>query len=123
MALMLSSVVADELDLSESGLSIDAHERRRRPRMAVNNGQGAMAMVVFNNDSLDSRALTPVRIVDSSLMGLGALSPVAVEPGSSFSLMYEQGLAPRQTGVVVHCEQDGKFFRLGLKGRALACVA
>ena len=95
-------------------LTLHAEERRRRPRMK-NDG---LAMAVFS-EGVEAGKLTPVRVTDTSVMGLGVLSPVAVNPGSAFSLMHESGCSPRQVGMVVRCEREGEFYRLGLKGRCL----
>jgi hypothetical protein len=99
---------------STGSLLLIADERRRRPRSRAE----SIAMAVFSRGE-DARQLTPIRITDTSLMGLGALSPVAVAPGSSFSLLHETGCAPRQVGQVVRCEPEGNYFRIGLRGRTL----
>lgn len=103
------------LDHDAGPLALHAEERRRRPRMR----NDALAMAVFSNGD-DAGTLTPVRVTDTSLMGLGVLSPVAVAPGSAYSILHEAGCSPRQVGLVVRCEQDGEIFRLGLKGRCVA---
>ncbi len=87
----------------------DAPERRTTPRAKVN-GQ---AMAVFSSES-SAGSLTYVSLVDASGNGLGVISPIAVEPGTAFSMVPETGNFPRAVGVVVRCDKLDDAYRLGL---------
>lgn len=84
-------------------------ERRTNPRAKVS-GQ---AMAVFSNPS-SVGSLTYVNLLDASTAGLGVLSPIPVEIGTSFSIVPETGNFPRAVGTVVRCEKFDDGFRLGL---------
>lgn len=86
-----------------------AIERRTTPRAKVS-GQ---AMAVFSGAS-SAGSLTYVSLVDASSNGLGVMSPIAVEPGTAFSIVPETGNFPRAVGVVVRCDQCEDSYRLGL---------
>lgn len=94
-------------------------ERRRVPRKAFNES----AMAVFST-GLSGTALSSVKIVDASHVGLGLISPVPAEPGTSVSLLPESPMWPRQTGIVVRCElnEDGTY-HLGLLSKRRTAAA
>lgn len=94
-------------------------ERRRVPRKAFNEA----AMAVFST-GLNGAALSAVRIVDASHIGLGLMSPVPAEPGTSVSLLPDSPMWPRQTGIVVRCVQnpDGTY-HLGLLSKRRTAAA
>lgn len=86
-----------------------AIERRTNPRAKVS-GQ---AMAVFSNPT-SAGSLTYVSLLDASTAGLGVMSPIPVEPGTSFSIVPETGNFPRAVGTVVRCEKFEDSYRLGL---------
>lgn len=94
-------------------------ERRRAPRVTVKGS----AMTIFSSGR-SAGMLTKVDLVDASHTGLCVNSPIAVAPGTSFSLIPEAVAWPRQIGIVVRCEQDvAGGYRLGLKSRFAKAVA
>lgn len=96
-----------------------ARERRRAPRVGVKGS----AMTIFSSGSA-AGMLTRVDLVDASHTGLGVTSPIAVSPGTSFSLIPEAVASPRQIGIVVRCEKDEQgLYRLGLRSRFAKAVA
>lgn len=84
-------------------------DRRRGARVRI----AGEAMAVFTTGDEPAR-LTYVDLMDASVDGVGVLSPIAVSPGSYFSLTPEAGFFPRHTGVVVRCEESTAGYRLGL---------
>ncbi len=86
-----------------------AFERRTNPRAKVS-GQ---AMAVFSNPS-GAGSLTYVSLLDASTAGLGVMSPIPVDVGTSFSIVPETGNFPRAVGTVVRCEKFEESYRLGL---------
>lgn len=94
------------------------NERRRTPRRRVS---GA-AMAVFATGKA-AGTLTRVDLLDASYTGLGVMSPVAVEPGTSVSVIPEHAMSPRQVGIVIRCEQMDEGFRLGVQCRAQKAAA
>jgi hypothetical protein len=84
-------------------------ERRTTQRARVT-GQ---AMAVFSSTT-GAGSLTYVSLVDASSGGLGVMSPIAVEPGTAFSIVPETGNFPRAVGVVARCEKFDDSYRLGL---------
>ena len=81
-------------------------ERRKVPRKKFD--QPAMAVFATG---LTAASLARVMITDASHTGMGFISPVMVEPGTSVSVMPEHPMWPRQTGIVVRCSarEDGTF--------------
>lgn len=94
------------------------NERRRAPRRRVS---GA-AMAVFATGKA-AGTLTRVDLLDASYTGLGFMSPVSVEPGTSVSVIPEHAMSPRQVGIVIRCEQTDDGYRLGVQCRAQKAAA
>ncbi len=87
----------------------ESPERRRGPRARL----AGQAMAVFSAGT-SAGSLTFVTLIDASWGGLGVLSPIAVEPGTAFSMVPDAGSFPRAVGMVVRCERADAGFRLGL---------
>jgi hypothetical protein len=94
------------------------NERRRAPRRTVS---GA-AMAVFASGKA-AGALTRVELCDASYTGIGVLSPIEVEPGTSCSIIPEQAMSPRQIGIVIRCEKCPSGWTLGIQCRAAKAAA
>jgi hypothetical protein len=95
------------------------HDRRRAPRREMKGG----AMAVFST-CLGAGTLVRVDLMDASWTGIGVRSPVAVEPGASVSIVPDDAMWPRQTGIVVRCEADEEGgYRVGLLSRRRRAVA
>jgi hypothetical protein len=95
-------------------------DRRRSPRKVVKGD----AMAVFATGK-GAGTLARVRLVDASWVGLGLASPIAVEPGTSVSIIPEDAMSPRQVGIVVRCEKGEDTgeggqdeYRVGVRCRA-----
>lgn len=84
-------------------------DRRRSPRT---DAQG-WAMAVFCNEQGRAR-LARVQLIDSSRYGLGVLSPVAIEPGSAFTVHPEDPRLPATRGAVARCITTDHGHRVGL---------
>jgi hypothetical protein len=94
-------------------------ERRKIPRRQIKGG----AMAVFSGGPTVGR-VTRVELVDASWKGIGIKSPTPAELGAGVSLVPEDAMWPRQTGVVVRCERDDDgWYRLGLSSRATKAAA
>lgn len=93
-------------------------DRRRVPRRPMPGG----GMAVFSN-SFGAGTLVRVDLIDASWTGVGIKSPVRVEPGSSFSLVPDSPMWPRQTGIVVRCEEAEEGFVVGLLSKRSRAVA
>jgi hypothetical protein len=95
------------------------HERRRVPRRPMKGG----GMAVFST-GLGAGTLVRVDLVDASWTGIGVHSPVEVAPGASVSLVPDDPMWPRQTGIVIRCEPcpEGGF-SIGLLSRQNRAVA
>jgi len=93
-------------------------DRRRTPRRTVCGG----AMAVFASGH-GAGTVARVELVDASWNGLGLVSPVAVEPGASVSVLPEHAMSPRQTGIVVRCDKTDTGYRLGLQCRIQRAAA
>jgi hypothetical protein len=94
------------------------HERRKVPRREVKGG----AMAVFSSGR-GAGTLARVELLDASWTGLGVVSPMEVEPGTSVSVIPEHAMSPRQIGIVVRCEKFEDGWRLGLQCRTQKAVA
>lgn len=94
-------------------------ERRKTPRRPINSG----AMAVFSSQP-GAGTLARVDVIDASWTGIGVRSPIAVDRGSSVSLVPESPAWPRQIGVVVRCEPDDEGgYRLGILSKRQRAVA
>lgn len=93
-------------------------DRRRVPRRPMQGG----GMAVFSNGH-GAGTLVRVDLIDASWVGIGVKSPVKVEPGSSVSLVPDSAMWPRQTGVVVRCEEAEDGFIVGLLSKRSKAVA
>lgn len=94
-------------------------DRRRTPRRQMQGG----AMAVFST-GLGAGMLVRVSLLDASWTGIGVRSPVAVEPGACVSLVPDDAMWPRQTGLVVRCEPDSEGgYRVGLLSKRSKAVA
>lgn len=93
-------------------------DRRRVPRRPMPGG----GMAVFSN-SFGLGTLVRVDLIDASWTGIGIKSPVKVEPGSSVSLVPDSAMWPRQTGVVVRCEETDDGYIVGLLSKRSRAVA
>lgn len=105
----------------ESGPSIAMIERERRktPRRVMNGG----AMAVFST-GIGAGTLVRVEVLDASWTGIGLRCPVEVAPGASVSIVPDDALWPRQTGIVVRCEPDAQGgYRVGLLSRKQKAAA
>jgi hypothetical protein len=88
-------------------------ERRKIPRRPIK----GHAMAVFSGGPTVG-TLTRVELVDASWLGIGVKSPVPVELGAGVSLVPEDSMWPRQTGIVVRCEEgDDGMYHLGLRSK------
>ena len=117
--------MTDFTDIGQDVGSLKFHnERRRAPRRRVS---GA-AMAVFATGKA-AGTLTRVDLLDASYTGLGIVSPVEVEPGTSCSIIPEHAMSPRQIGIVIRCERHDDEdtglagYRLGVQCRAQKAVA
>jgi hypothetical protein len=98
-------------------------ERRTSPRELII-GEAIAAFVT--GDAIDHAVVAPAQLIDLSasaggtgIAGLGVRTSVRIPVGSEFSLFPSDQL-PRQTGMVVRCEEDPELpgnFRLGLRCR------
>lgn len=94
-------------------------DRRRLPRKAMK----GHAMAVFTQ-GFCAGSVVRVELSDASHTGLGIKSPVAVEPGTSFSLIPEHPMMPRAVGIAVRCEKIAEgHYHVGLKTRVGALAA
>jgi hypothetical protein len=95
------------------------HDRRRVPRRPMNGG----AMAVFST-GIGAGTLVRADLVDASWTGIGLRSPIAVEPGACVSLIPDDPMWPRQTGIVVRCDaDDAGGYRIGLLSKQRKAVA
>lgn len=98
-------------------------ERRTSPRELII-GEAIAAFVT--GEEIDHAVVAPAQLVDVSasaggtgVAGLGVRTSVRIPVGSEFSLFPSDQL-PRQTGMVVRCEEDPELpgnYRLGLRCR------
>lgn len=93
-------------------------DRRKTPRRTMTGG----GMAVFSS-SLGAGTLARVELLDASWTGVGISSPIAVEPGTSVSLVPDSPAWPRQTGIVVRCQHTGCGYRIGLMSKRQKAVA
>ena len=94
-------------------------DRRRVPRRPMSGG----AMAVFST-GIGAGTLVRADLVDASWTGIGLKSPIAVEPGACVSLIPDDPMWPRQTGIVVRCDSDeGGGSRVGLLSKQRKAVA
>jgi hypothetical protein len=105
-------------DRETSSISVQS-ERRKIPRRPVK----GHAMAIFSGGP-SVGTLTRVELLDASWLGIGVKSPVPVELGAGVSLVPEDSMWPRQTGIVVRCERDDDgWYRLGLSSRMSKAAA
>ncbi|MBL8991649.1 MAG: PilZ domain-containing protein [Phycisphaerae bacterium] len=90
-------------------LAVDSAERRRFARRPAD-----ASLTATYTDWQGRIGVTHIKVVDSSLTGLGVESPVELTPGMTVSLC--DGAAPVATrsGVVVRCRRERDGFRVGL---------
>ncbi len=72
----------------------------------------------------DRRGVSPLMVVDTSLDGLGGLSPVRLEPGTRVGLSTGQVPVAVRSGTVVRCEEspgDGAW-RVGVRLDSRLCA-
>lgn len=99
-------------DRETSNISVQS-ERRKIPRRPVK----GHAMAIFSGGP-SVGTLTRVELLDASWLGIGVKSPVPVELGAGVSLVPEDSMWPRQTGIVVRCERDDDgAYHLGLRSK------
>lgn len=94
------------------------HDRRKLPRRPISGG----AMAIFS-DGPGVGSLTRVDLIDASWTGLGVRCESPVSPGACVSLVPEASMMPRQTGVVVRCDQVNGAYHLGIRCRVAKAVA
>lgn len=58
--------------------------------------------------------VAPLQLEDSSLTGVGVLSPVELTPGMTVTLCGADGRVPARTGVVVRCRRTAEAWSVGL---------
>ncbi len=93
-------------------------ERRRLPRKVMKGG----GVAVFTQDHC-AGTVVRVELIDVSHTGLGILSPVAIEPGTSFSLIPDHAMMPRAVGMAVRCEKVDGGYHIGLRTRIGSAAA
>jgi hypothetical protein len=93
-------------------------ERRRLPRKVMKGG----GVAVFTQDHC-AGTVVRVELVDGSHTGLGILSPVAIEPGTSFSLIPDHAMMPRAVGMAVRCDKVEGGYHIGLRTRIGSAAA
>lgn len=93
-------------------------EQRAMPRRAVE----ALVTAVYQSAEADGEAaeartgVTPLELVDTSVKGLGALSPVELRPGTRVRLVASQAPVPTRSCEVVRCESEGPgAWRVGMR--------
>lgn len=103
----------------DAPMSVTQSDRRKTPRREMKGG----AMAVFSS-GLGAGTLVRVSLRDASWTGIGIKCPVKVEPGACVSLVPDDSMWPRQTGIVVRCEPDDEGgFLVGLLSRQRKAVA
>lgn len=90
-------------------LTTDTAERRRFPRRSAD-----ASLTATYTDWQGRVGVTHIKVVDSSLTGLGIESPVALTPGMTVSLCDGSAPIATRSGVVVRCQRDGDSHRVGL---------
>ncbi len=98
-------------------------DRRRETRLPVEGN----AMAAFSSGHEPVR-LTPVDLLDASDHGIGVLSPVPVEEGSTLCLYPTTGvnqpnLDSRRIGLVVRCEPKPEGYIIGVRCAASRIAA
>ena len=93
-------------------------ERRRLPRKVMKGG----GVAVFTHDHC-AGTVVRVELIDGSHTGLGILSPIAIEPGTSFSLIPDHAMMPRAVGIAVRCEKVDGGYHIGLRTRIGSAAA
>ena len=111
--------VASALKIANPGnLKVPPSDRRKVPRRPIK----GHAMAMFNSGAGVGQ-IARVALSDASWTGIGIVSPVPVEPGTTCSLVPEDVMWPRQICIVVRCEQTEQGYIVGLRsklGRAAA---
>lgn len=98
-------------------------DRRREARQSV--GGVAMAASSAGHDPV---RLTPVDLLDASHHGVGVLSPVPVEPGTTLCLYpnspsNQPNLDTRRIGLVVRCVPRAEGYIVGVRCAAAKAAA
>ncbi len=106
------------LDAGDEGGSL-RFNRRRLPRKVLKGG----AVAVFT-EAFCAGSVVRIELTDGSHTGLGVTSPVAIEPGTTFSLIPDHPMMPRAVGVCVRCQRlENGTYAVGLRTRMGAMVA
>ena len=94
--------------------AIDVRPFRFERRSEGRERASGEAMAAFYDED-GALSLTRVKLVDTSVHGMGLESPVRVEPGVRFSLHERGGTLAHTTGVVARCDARGDSWSVGLR--------
>lgn len=113
--------IADAMRYAEPALKLADDPWRLERRIWNRRSAQGQFTAVFQGE--ERRGVLPLIVVDTSINGLGGLSPVQLTPGTRISLCAGSVPVAVRTGTVVRCEaQAGEGWRVGLKLDAKLCA-